>query len=51
MIARKVSCGNKTERGRQTWQVLTSLAVTCRQQGQNSTDYLAAQLPLAAGAG
>ena len=51
VIARKVSCGNKTERGRQTWQVLTSLAVTCQQRGENFVDYLAAQLPLAAGAG
>ena len=47
VIARKISCGNKTERGRWTWQVLTSLAVTCCQRGHDLIDYLAAQLPLA----
>jgi transposase len=33
VIARKVSCGNKTERGKETWQVLTSLLVTWWQRG------------------
>jgi hypothetical protein len=33
VIARKVSCGNKTERGKETWEVLTSLLVTWWQRG------------------
>jgi transposase len=40
VIARKLSCGNKTERGRQTWEVLASLAATCHQRGQDLTDFL-----------
>lgn len=44
VIARKISCGNKTDRGRQTWQILASLAVTCTQRGQDLIDYLTAQL-------
>lgn len=35
VIARKLSCGNKTPRGKQTWEILTSLAETCHQRGQN----------------
>jgi hypothetical protein len=41
VIARKLSCGNKTDRGRRTWQILSSLAETCRQRGQDFTDFLA----------
>jgi transposase len=33
VIARKVSCGNKTEAGKRAWERLTSLAVTCQQRG------------------
>jgi len=33
VIARKISCGNKTQKGAQTWQILTSLAATCVQRG------------------
>jgi len=36
VIARKVSCGNKTDRGRQTWQTLASLAATCTQGSVNN---------------
>jgi|HubBroStandDraft_1064217.scaffolds.fasta_scaffold59799_1 transposase len=32
VIARKVSCGNKTLQGAHTWEILTSLAATCTQQ-------------------
>jgi transposase len=46
VIARKVSCGNKTDRGRRTWQVLTSLAETCRQRGQDFLAYVTRRLPL-----
>lgn len=35
VIARKVSCGNKTARGARTWEILTSLAATCAQHGQS----------------
>jgi transposase len=48
VIARKISCGNKTDRGRLTWQILASLAATCAQRGHDLIDYLAARLPLPA---
>ena len=32
VIARKVSCGNKTEAGKVAWERLTSLAMTCQQR-------------------
>jgi hypothetical protein len=48
VIARKISCGNKTDRGRRTWQILASLAATCAQRGNDLIDYLTAYLPLAA---
>jgi len=51
VIARKVSCGNKTERGRDCWQVLASLAATCRQRAKSFVDFLAARLPLTANGG
>jgi len=35
VIRRKLSCGNKTQRGAHTFEVLTSLAATCRQRGQD----------------
>jgi transposase len=40
VIARKVSCGNKTERGKTTWQVLTSLLATWWQRGQEAVAHL-----------
>jgi transposase len=46
VISRKLSCGNKTERGAQTWQVLTSLAATCRQTGSSFADFLRPRLAL-----
>jgi transposase len=48
VMARKVSCGNKTERGKAAWECLTSLAVTCQQRCQDFVSWLAASLPLAA---
>lgn len=48
VIARKISCGNKTDRGRETWQTLASLAATCHQRGQDFIDYLATRIPLTA---
>jgi hypothetical protein len=47
VIARKLSSGNKTVRGKSTWENLASLAATCRQQGEDFIDYLALRLPLA----
>jgi len=35
VIARKLSCGNRTPRGALTWERLTSLAVTAAQRGQS----------------
>jgi transposase len=46
VISRKLSCGNKTEHGARTWQVLVSLAATCRQTGASFTDFLAPRLIL-----
>src|SRR5258708_26595575 len=38
VIARKISCGNKTPKGARTWQILTSLAATC---AQRTTSFIA----------
>lgn len=35
VIARKVSCGNKTERGKTTWERLVSVTTTCLQRGRD----------------
>jgi beta-glucosidase-like glycosyl hydrolase len=40
VIARKTSCGNRTEKGAQTWQVLASLAVTSSQKNQSFKDLI-----------
>ena len=48
VIARKVSCGNKTESGKSAWQRLTSLAETCAQRGHDFVTWLASCLPLSA---
>ena len=45
-ISRKLSCGNKTEQGVGTWQVLASLAATCRQTGSSFADFLVPRLTL-----
>jgi transposase len=46
VIARKLSCGNKTEHGARTWEILTSLAATCAQRGQDLVDFLRPQLAI-----
>ncbi len=51
VIARKLSCGNKTVRGKHTWEVLASLAATCQQRSTDFIDYLTPKLPLAPQAG
>ena len=35
VIARKLSCGNKTSKGARTWEILTSLAATCAQRAES----------------
>ena len=40
VIARKLSCGNKTPRGSRTWEVLVSIAETCHQRGQDFVEQL-----------
>ncbi len=46
VIARKLSCGNKTQRGKRTWEILASLAATCNQRGQDFAEYLRPRLIL-----
>ena len=46
VIARKLSCGNKTERGKRTWETLASLAASCCQQGRDFVEYLQPHLTL-----
>jgi hypothetical protein len=48
VIARKLSCGNKTPKGKDAWQILASLAVTCRQRSESFVNFLASRLPLQA---
>jgi hypothetical protein len=46
VIARKISCGNKTQKGARTWQILTSLAATCAQRTTSFIAELARAAPL-----
>ena len=46
VIARKLSCGNRTDAGRRCWQTLVSLAQTCQQRGVALVDYLAPRVTL-----
>lgn len=46
VIARKLSCGNKTARGAAAWQTLASLAATCTQRATDFTAFLAPRLRL-----
>jgi hypothetical protein len=48
VIARKISCGNKTQRGARTWQILASLAATCTQRASSFIAELARAAPLQA---
>jgi len=47
VIARKLSCGNKTLAGAKAWQILASFAVTCSQRSRCFLDFLALRLPIA----
>ena len=44
VIARKVSCGNRTEAGKICWEILASLGETCRRNGADFLDWLAPRL-------
>jgi hypothetical protein len=46
VIARKISCGNKTPKGAQAWQVLASISATCRQKGQSFIRFVAERVLL-----
>ena len=46
VIARKISCGNKTLNGARTWQILASLAATCAQRTTSFIAELARAAPL-----
>jgi transposase len=46
VIARKLSCGNKTEAGRRCWQILASLAATRDALADDFVAFLTARLPL-----
>jgi hypothetical protein len=48
VIARKISCGNRTQRGASTWQILVSLATTAQQCGREFLDELTTVIPLMA---
>ena len=41
VISRKLSCGNKTPNGANTWAILASLAATAQQQGDSFTEQVA----------
>ncbi len=51
VIARKISCGNKTEHGRDCWQILSSIGATCQQQAIDFVQYLSSHLSLTAVSG
>jgi transposase len=51
VIARKVSCGNKTTAGRHCWEILASLATTCQQRAQDIVEYLSSHITLSPHAG
>jgi hypothetical protein len=47
VIARKLSCGNKTDRGRRSWEILTSLGATHHQTARDFVSFLAHRIALA----
>jgi transposase len=46
VIARKISCGNKTPKGALAWAILASLAATCRQGARSLVDTISNQVRL-----
>jgi len=51
VIARKLSCGNKTEAGRQCWQILASLATICENLSTDFVQFLTSRITIAQQAG
>jgi hypothetical protein len=49
VISRKLSCGNKTDQGRRTWETLASLAATYTQTGHDILAHLTARAALTYG--
>ena len=50
VMARKLSCGNKTESGAKCFEVLASLGRTCMERGRDFVSYLVGALPMNAAA-
>src|SRR5262245_19766215 len=48
VIARKISCGNKTQKGARTWQILTTMDATCAQRATSFIAEIARAAPLQA---
>ena len=46
VIARKVSCGNRTLKGKRAWEILVSIAATAAQRSQSFLDVVAKRAPL-----
>lgn len=46
VISRKISCGNKTQQGANTWVILASLAATAAQKGDSFIDQVAQAMVL-----
>lgn len=46
VISRKISCGNKTEQGANTWAILASLAATAAQKGDSFIEQVAQAMVL-----
>lgn len=48
VIARKLSCGNKTEAGKRGFEVLRSVATSCWKRGHDAVSFIAGLLPFGA---
>jgi hypothetical protein len=48
VIARKLSCGNKTQAGKRSFEVLRSVATSCWKRGHDAVSFLAGLLPFGA---
>ncbi|MCB0288739.1 MAG: IS66 family transposase [Calditrichaeota bacterium] len=46
VIARKISCGNRTGKGARTWEILASIAATCAQTGQSMAQIISKSMVL-----
>jgi len=51
VITRKLSCGNKTPRGKRCWEILASLAATAQQRSEDIVETITRSLSLAPQAG